>query len=483
MNPTKHPARDRLFQWLALFSICFGQFMTAVDTRAVLVALPTISHDLHTDLASVQWVILAQQLTVIGLMLTLGRLGDLMGRKKMYNWGFFFFTVFSILCAVSRSMGQLVAFRVLGGVAAAMLTANGRALATTVFPSSERGKALGFTSMAFHLGFLTGPSVGGLLIDHVGWRGVFLINAPFGILATLMAIKFIHEPVGEKSKVSLDLPGALLLLVGTGSLILALNRSNRLGFSSPVILGLLWGALVAFFLFVRTEKKSLSPILSLSLFRIRLFTVGSLSLFFISTAQSAINFLMPFYLQGVKGFTATQMGLTIITNSVVIVMVAPIGGTLSDRLGSRLLCTVGAASIAVAQYFLGSLSVDSSLLRIVWPLVLAGFGWAIFNSPNNNSVFGSVPKSHLGAVGGMMATTSSIGNSIGVAISGLLFLYSLEAAGVHMAAGAPVSAWLTSKEAFARAFNQTARTVNLMTVCAILASAVKGTEEKEKING
>lgn len=477
MDVSDRSTRSRLFQWIALFNICFGQFMTAVDSRVVLVALPTLSRDLRTDLATVQWVILAYQLTVIGLMLTLGRLGDLVGRKKMYNYGFLFFTIFSVLCSFSHSVGQLMVFRVLQGAAAALLTANGRALATTVFPSAERGKALGFTSMAFHLGFLTGPSVGGFLVDHVGWRGIFFINAPFGLAATLMAIKFIDEPVAEKRKVNLDIPGAILLLLATSSLILALNRSHRMGFQSPFIVALLITTVVTVFLFVRNEKKSRSPILSLSLFRIRLFTAGNLSLFFISAAQSAINFLMPFYLQGVKGFTATQMGLTIITNSVVIVLVAPISGALSDRVSTRTLCTLGAAFIAVAQFFLGSLGIDSPLLRIMWPLALAGFGWAIFNAPNNNSVFGSVPKSELGAVGGMMATTSSIGNSLGVAISGLLFLYWMGAAGVDVSAGRPLSEWLSSKDAFVHAFNQTARTVNLLTLCAILASAVKGKEE------
>jgi predicted MFS family arabinose efflux permease len=314
-------------------------------------------------------------------------------------------------------------------------------------------------------------------VDHVGWRGIFFINAPFGVIATLMAIKFIDEPVTEKRSVNLDIPGAILLLLATSSLILALNRSHRMGFQSPFIVGLLITTLVTVFLFVRNERKSRSPILSLSLFRIRLFTAGSLSLLFISSAQSAINFLMPFYLQVVKGFTATQMGLTIITNSVVIVLVAPIGGTLSDRVSTRTLCTLGAACIAVAQFFLGSLGTDSSLFSIMAPLALAGFGWAIFNSPNNNSVFGSVPKSELGTVGGMMATTSSIGNSLGVAISGLLFLYWLGTAGVDVPAGRPLSEWLTSKEAFVHAFNMTARTVNLLTLCAILASAVKGKEE------
>lgn len=186
---------------LVLFNVCLGLFIAALNQRALLVSLPTLTRVFQTNLTTIQWVLLAYDLTLIGLVLTLGRLGDLFGRKRIYTGGYLLFVCGSVLCGLSQSPAQLIAFRVLQGIGGSMLVANGRAIISVVFPSEQRGKALGFASMAFHVGFLTGPTLGGFVIDTIGWRWNFYLNVPFGLLGAYMAWKILRETEGKRGTV------------------------------------------------------------------------------------------------------------------------------------------------------------------------------------------------------------------------------------------------------------------------------------------
>ena len=213
--------------------------------------------------------------------------------------------------------------------------------------------------------------------------------------------------------------------------------------------------------------------MSFSLFRNRLFTASMLSLFFITLTQSAISFLMPFYLQNILHFSPSQMGWIMIANSVVIVMVAPIAGWLSDRMGSRLLCTVGSALIVIAQFFIASLGLDASIPRIVFPLVLTGLGWAIFNSPNQSAILGAVPRDKVGTASGMTTTTARTGGAMGVALSATLFTYGLAAAGLSPLQIESPQSWGAAPEIFVRSFNHTVHIVNFFTLLSIVFSVVE----------
>ena len=461
-----------------LFNVCLGLFMVAVDQRVLLVALPTLARSFQTNITTIQWTLLVYDLTLIGLVITVGRMGDLFGRKRFYILGFLLFVFASALCGFSRSPSQLVLFRFFQAIGGSMLTANGRAIISTVFPAEERGKALGYTSMAMHVGFLTGPTVGGFLIDSLGWRWIFYINLPVGLLGAYLAWQTMVETGGEEKRAKIDFFGAVLLLLTNTLFLYGMNEVPLLGFRSPTVITFVALAAVTLFFFIRTERRIEAPILSLSLFRSRLFTCANLSLLFITSTQAAIQFLMPFYLQSIMGFSPSQMGWIIITNSVVIVMVAPIAGRLSDRFGSRLLCTIGTSLIVMGQFFIASLSRAATIPRIMFPLALTGLGIAIFNTPNQNAILGSAPREKVGAAAGMAITTGRIGASCGVAFCTTLFTYGLMLAGLTRSQVEMPQTWGSIPNVFMRTFNHTVHIINFFTILSVFFAAVRGGKRK-----
>jgi EmrB/QacA subfamily drug resistance transporter len=363
-------------------------------------------------------------------------------------------------------------------VGAAMLNATARAIVTVVVAPENRGRALGLTSMAFHVGFITGPTLGGFLIDAVDWRWIFFINIPIGLAGAYMAQRVLPEKRRLARALQIDFPGAGLLLIANGSFLYAMNQLPQWGMRHPLFLSLLLLSVVSFAFFVWAEKRSDEPILALSLFKNRLFSTGIASLFFITATQSAIHFLLPFYLQNIRGFTPTQMGWILIVNSVIIVLVAPVAGWMSDRFGSRLLCTIGAAAIVAGQFFLGFLSTGSGLAAILLPMALTGLGWALFNSPNSSAILGSVPREKVGAASGATVTTARVSGAGGIALAATLFTYWLTTAGLTQLEIESPQAWRAAPETFMEAFNRTVHIVNLFAVLSVFFSAARGSRKE-----
>jgi EmrB/QacA subfamily drug resistance transporter len=437
------------------------------------VALPTLTTSFQAEFTTIQWTILVYDLVLIGLIITMGRLGDLFGRRRLYSLGFVIFVAASALCGLAQTTGQLIFFRAVQAVGGSMIAANGRAIVSVNLPPQERGRALGLTSTAFHIGFLTGPALGGFLIDTIGWRWIFYINMPFSLWGAYLAWKVVPE-TRAREKFAVDIPGALLLLVTNGLFIYAIDQLPRVGWRHPAFLVTLALAAVALVFLLRTEAKAQSPILTLSMFRARLFSAGILSLFLIAGTLSAINFLLPFYLQYLLGYAPSQVGWIIVIDSVIIMVMAPIAGALSDRLGSRLLCTIGCAVVAVAQFFLATLDIHASLLRIMFPLAIWGVGWALFNAPNQSSILGAVSSDKIGAAAGMIATTARAGGAMGVALSATLFGHLVAAAGLSGSQVSSAENWRAAPEIFMHAFSTTIYVLTFFTALAIVFSAVRG---------
>jgi len=395
--------------------------MSALDSRSVNVALPTLSLDFNVSLAVVQWVPLAYQLTIVGLVLSMARLGDMLGRKKIYALGFVLLGTGSAACGLSPQLWQILVFRVIEAIGGALVLANGRAIASALYAREGRGRALGMMSMSFHLGYITGPSLGGFLVDTVGWRWIFFMNLPVALAAGYMAWKILPETVHEKRAYSIDPVGMVTLWVAVVSLIVALQQSARSGIDPLVALALIASA-ASFALLLYFERRADAPLLDLSLFKIRLLTAGMLSHFFVSLTHTSTFFLLPFYLQGILQYTPTRVGLTMIFFSLVIVFLAPVGGWLADRLGSRMLCTCGSALTALSMYGFARMSASSGQVEVMVPLMLLGLGWSLFQSPNLSGMFNAVAPRHVGSVSGLSLTSANIANAMGVAVGSLLLL-------------------------------------------------------------
>jgi EmrB/QacA subfamily drug resistance transporter len=357
-----------------------------------------------------------------------------------------------------------------------MISANGRTIASVTF-REERGKALGLTSMAFHIGFLTGPSLGGFLIDSVGWRWIFYINVPIGLWGAYLAWKIMAETRADEKDVSIDFAGAFFLLLTNCVFIYAIDQLPRLGWSLSVIGGLCLSA-VSLSALIFAERRSRTPILDLSAFRVRLFSAGILSLFFVALTQSAINFLLPFYLQSLLGFSPAQVGWLIVADSAVIMFMAPIAGWLSDRFGSRILSTLGCAVIVIGQFLLASVGLNSSIAAIVFPLALWGFGWGLFNSPNQSAIFGSVSPNKIGVASGMTATTARTGGALGVAMGSALFAFMLSHAGISQSEIESPQSWSANPERFIGPFGHTIHIINVFSLLAVFFSATRGPRQE-----
>jgi EmrB/QacA subfamily drug resistance transporter len=352
--------------------------------------------------------------------------------------------------------------------------ANGRALVTVNSPASERGKALGFTSMAFHVGYITGPTLGGFIIDAAGWRWVFFLTVPIGLACAYFGWKILKERPISDEKVAVDFAGAAYLLLTNLCFLYALNRLPHRGAQDSLVVIFFIVAAVTLFLFIRTEQKAPMPILSLSLFRNRLFTAANLSLFFLTSTQAAVSVLIPFYLQNLMGFTPTQMGWILIGGSVVIVVLAPVAGRMSDRFGSRTLCTIGAAIMIFGQYLIGSLTLQSSIIQMVVPQLLIGLGWALFNSPNQSAIMSTVPRDKVGAASGMTLTTARIGGAMGIAISGAVMTYALGANGLAPEQIELPASWAAAPEVFLKSFSFTVHWINALAIFSVIFAAMRG---------
>jgi len=416
---------DPRYKWRAMLVVSIGIFMATLDASIVNLALPTLTDYFNTDIATIEWVILSYLLTVTTLLLTLGRLSDMYGRKPMFLAGLLTFTLGSGLCSLSASADQLIVFRVVQGLGAAMLMANSTAIITAVFPQTERGKALGLTGTVISIGYITGPALGGFLIYWVGWQSIFYINIPVGLLGTVYAFKTLKPDQVHVSQ-KFDILGAILMFLSLISLVLAITQGQVLGWDSPAIIAL--SILFAVFLagFVIVEKRADQPIVELSLFRNRPFSASNASGFLSFVAMFAVMLLMPFYMEDILGYNPSHVGMAFIAVPLVMAMVAPVSGWISDRTNSFLLSSLGMAVFCLALFLLGNLDQDATYLDIVIRLGMIGLGMGLFQSPNNSIVMGSVPKDRLGIAGGMLGMVRNLGMVTGIAISGAVLTSGLQ---------------------------------------------------------
>jgi EmrB/QacA subfamily drug resistance transporter len=408
-------------KWLVLVAIGIGTFMSALDGSVVNTILPVVTEYFKTDVATIEWVVTTYLLVVSGLLLSVGRLGDLRGNKVAYIWGFVVFVIGSALCGSSPSPLFLITARGLQAIGAAMLFANSPAILTKNFPASQRGQALGLQGAMTYLGLTTGPFLGGWLSDTFGWHSVFYINVPIGIIAITLSLIVIPRdtPAGQTEK--FDLAGAFTFMVGLVALLFALNQGHAMGWTSPIILGLCSASLLILGLFTWIEMRVPTPMLDLSLFKRRVFTMSTLSPILNYICVYSILFLTPFYLIQGRGLDAARAGLILTAQPIIMAITAPISGRLYDRIGSRILTTVGMFIMAVGLFLISRVTVDSPFWIIVLGLAVGGFGTGLFVAPNNSALMGDAPRNRQGIAAGVLALARNVGMVLGIGLTGAIF--------------------------------------------------------------
>ena len=408
-------------KWLVLLTIGVGTFMSALDGSVVNAILPVIQEYFKTNVANVEWVVTVYLLVVSGLLLTFGRLGDLRGNKSVYLWGFVIFVLGSALSGLSPTPAFLIASRALQALGAAMLFANSPAIVTKTFPASQRGQALGLQGTMTYLGLTTGPFLGGWLADQFSWHAVFFVNVPIGLFATWLSWRIIPNDLPSEYKEKFDLTGSFTFMAGLVLLLLALNQGQEWGWFSPLILGLIISSVFILALFVWIEGHVPAPMLDLSLFRSRVFNIATVSPILNYICVYSVLFLMPFYLIQGRGLTPTQAGLILTAQPLVMAMMAPLAGTLSDRIGSQIPTTLGMAILAGGLFLLSRLTPASSFFHVVVGLAVTGLGPGMFVAPNNSALMGAAPRSRQGIASGVLALARNVGMVLGVGLAGAVF--------------------------------------------------------------
>jgi EmrB/QacA subfamily drug resistance transporter len=417
----KDMSEDLPNKWLVFSLVAAGVFMSTLDSSIVNIALPVIMADFRVPLTLIEWVPMIYLLTVSSLLLTCGRLSDIRGRRLVYCGGFVIFSAGSLLCGVAGDALWLIAFRAAQGVGAAMLMACSPALVVDAFPIAERGRALGMVGMVVAAGLTTGPALGGLILQHYSWRVIFYINVPIGIGVTLAALRILPSVNQTQLHEPLDWMGSLLLAVCFSAFITGLSHLHEWG---PASLKTGLAAVVCLAsaaALVRVETRIAHPIFDPALLRIRLFVLPVASAVILFISLFFITFLMPFYMVHPLAFSMNRVGATMMIPFVFLFFFAPLSGTLSDRMGSRMLCTVGMALLTASLVLLSRLSAEATSLDMAWRLALAGIGIAVFISPNSAAAMSAVPDRHRGIASGSVATARNLGMVIGVASAGLIF--------------------------------------------------------------
>lgn len=409
------------YKWVALSNTTLGTLMSSLDTNIVLIALPTIARELpNTSLFDLLWILLGYQLVTASVLVNFGRLADMFGRVKLYNFGFALFTAGSALCSFAQDGEQLIIFRLVQALGSAFLFSNSAAIITDAFPLQERGRALGINQVSIVSGSVTGLVLGGFLTSAAGWRSIFWVNIPIGIFATLWSHYRLKELASIQKGQKLDLVGNFTFAGGLSLVLTGITLYAISSLSMTVLSAMLMGGIALLVLFVFVETRVAQPMFNLSLFKIRLFAAGNTAIFLNALARGAVSLVLVFYLQGpTMGLDPLTAGIFLIPISASLAFFGPISGWLSDKYGARVLSTIGLLVSSVGFILLAGIGRTITFQQLLVPLVFVGSGMGIFASPNRASIMNAVPEKERGVASGTSTTLVNIGMTFSL---GLAFL-------------------------------------------------------------
>jgi EmrB/QacA subfamily drug resistance transporter len=405
------------YKWIVLSVTTIGALMAAIDSTIVILALPDMLVQLHADLIEMIWVIMGYILVSTVFLLTFGRVADMFGRVRMYNLGFVVFTVGSALCGLAGDATQLIAFRLVQGAGAAMMVVNSVALITEAFPPHERGQALGINAITFAAGGVIGPILGGFILTVADWRWIFFINVPIGLLGALWGYLALKELSIRKRGEAFDPIGAITFSLSLVAILLALTLGIEYSwFSAPIVI--LFVAFVVFLaVFLWWERRTSSPVLDFSLFRDRVYSFSVVTAMIQSLALFAVNFLIVFYLQGVRGYDPLRAALLLIPLPLMIAVMAPPSGRIADRIGARIPASVGLLVQCIGLAWLAQLTPTTPYVQIAFGLALVGLGGGLFYPSNTSAAMNAAPVRRLGVASATLATLRQAGMVTSFALS------------------------------------------------------------------
>jgi len=440
--PTGGAIHDERRSWQILIVLCLAVFMLLLDTTVVNVAQVKIKDSLGASLTQIQWILDSYILAYAVLLLSFGRLGDIYGRKKLFMLGMAIFTAASVLCGASEWLGDktgisgvylLIFFRVMQGVGGAFMMPQSLSLLTVNFPAEKRGAAFGIWGSVVALGAIAGPIIGGLIVTNYDWPWIFLVNLPVGLVSLFLVYRIVPESTDPLASRKIDWTGVVISGVGIFCLVFACIEGNRLGWTSPEILGLFLLSAILLGFFVWWERRVVDPIVKIELFQNRNFTVANIIAMVVSFGMLGIFFPMTLFLQEVLDFSPIKAGLTMTPMSLMILVGAPISGRLSDRIGARWLLFSGTAIMAVGILFIiRQVSVSATQLSLAPALVVTGIGMGMTFSPMTAAAMRDVPPRVAGSASGVLNTTRNIGQVLGIAILGSVLQTRM---GIHTESG------------------------------------------------
>jgi len=469
-------------KWAVLAILAIGIFMATLDSSIVNISLPSIAHYFGVPLSGpVEWVIIAYLVAIAGVLLTIGRLADITGRRILWVVGLIVFTLGSAICGAAPTLIILIIARTFQGLGGALIMSVSPAILTGAFPPEERGRALGMNAVFVALGTSVGPTLGGLITQSFSWRWIFYVNVPLGIIGVIATLLVLKERP-QRSSGRFDPAGAVLLAVGLVALTLGLSFGQEWGWNSLALIIVLVVSVLAFVALVLIERRIADPIIDFSLFRNRVFISANISLIMSFLALFAVSFMLPFYLEELRGFSVVESGLLLSPLPLAIAFVAPFSGALADRIGSRWLAAGGLTLACIGLIFVSQLDAQSSVFDIVWRMVLIGVGQALFQSPNNSALMGAAPRNRQGVASGFLATGRVMGQSVSVALAGAIFTSLGGAvAGALLVQGGqhlPAAQLASLQNTFTISFHATFIVCAVIAALGIFTSLVRGREQR-----
>jgi EmrB/QacA subfamily drug resistance transporter len=407
-------------RWWALGAMCFALFMIMLDNTVVNVALPSIARDLKIGISELEWIVTGYALVFAALLITGGKLADMFGRRKIFVIGLAIFSLSSLACGLAPSASFLIGARCAQGIGAALMNPATLSIITATFPAKQRGQAIGIWAGVSALALAIGPLVGGLIVDNIGWNWIFFVNVPIGVLGIVVSLLVIKESRDTSHEQSIDLPGLLTSIGFLFSLSYALVEGNSHGWTSPEILGLFALAAVLLVAFIVVEKRQRLAMLDLSLFKIGSFTGANVVAMLVSLSMFGVFFFVSLYIQNILGYSAVQAGASFLPMVTLIIVVAPIAGRLSDRVGSRWLMGAGMTLLGFSLLLYERVTVHSTFWTLLPSMILGGVGMAMTMSPMTSAAMGAVPVDKAGVGSGVLNSFRQVGGSLGIAVMGAI---------------------------------------------------------------